>query len=111
MPHDVTLQIKFPGGEKIDAGINIRPFAKELLKELSTFCEVIVFTASHECYANVVLNHLDPKREWISHRLFRNNCWHTEEEIYVKDLRVIKNRRLENILLVDNAAYSYHFQL
>lgn len=31
-PHDVTLKIKFPTGEKIDAGVNIRPFAKELLK-------------------------------------------------------------------------------
>jgi CTD small phosphatase-like protein 2 len=35
IPHDVTLKIKFPTGEKIDAGVNVRPFAVELLKKLS----------------------------------------------------------------------------
>jgi len=35
VPHDVELEIKFPTGEQIDAGINIRPFAVELLKALS----------------------------------------------------------------------------
>jgi CTD small phosphatase-like protein 2 len=78
LPHDVTLKIKFPTGEKIDAGVNVRPFAIDLLRELSQKCEIIVFTASHECYANVVLDHLDPKREFISHRLFRSQCWQTE---------------------------------
>ena len=33
--------------------------------------EIIVFTASHSCYANVVLDYLDPEREYIHHRLFR----------------------------------------
>jgi CTD small phosphatase-like protein 2 len=70
-----------------------------------------VFTASHECYANVVLDHLDGKKDLISHRLFRNHCWQTEEGVYIKDLRVLKNRNLSNILLVDNAAYSYFYQL
>ena len=83
----------------------------QLLKELSQLCEIIVFTASHECYANVVLDHLDPKRELVSHRLFRSQCWQTEEGVYIKDLRVIKNRNLENVLLVDNAAYSYLYHL
>lgn len=111
IPHDVPLSIRFPTGEKIDAGVNIRPFAVQFLQELSRICEVIVFTASHECYANVVLNYLDPKKELVSYRLFRDHCWQTEEGIYIKDLRVLKNRNLENMLLVDNAAYSYYYQL
>lgn len=111
LPHDVKLNIKFPTGEKIDAGVNIRPHTKHFLHELAKICEVIVFTASHECYANVVLDHLDPKKHYISHRLFRDHCWQTDEGIYIKDLRVLKNRSLENIILVDNAAYSYYFQL
>lgn len=32
LPHDVKLTIKFPMGEKIDAGVNIRPFAREFLE-------------------------------------------------------------------------------
>lgn len=31
--------------------------------------------------------------------------------MYIKDLRVIKGRNIENMLLVDNAAYSYANQL
>jgi CTD small phosphatase-like protein 2 len=69
-----------------------------------------VFTASHGCYANVVLDHLDPQRQHIQHRLFRESCVQTEEGIYVKDLRVI-NRRIQDMVIVDNAAYSFAFQV
>ncbi len=31
--------------------------------------------------------------------------------MYIKDLRVIGNRNLSDVLLVDNAAYSYGFQI
>ena len=111
LPHDVALKIRFPTGEKVEAGVNVRPYATELLRELGQLCEIIVFTASHECYANVVLDHLDPKRELVSHRLFRSHCWQTGEGVYIKDLRVLRGRELANLLLVDNAAYSYFYQL
>ena len=47
------------------AGINIRPFASEILKELSSLCEVFVFTASHSCYGEKIINYLDPQGEFI----------------------------------------------
>lgn len=100
-PHDVALDIVFPNGSKIKAGINVRPFAVECLKELSNYFEIIVFTASHECYANVIIDYLDPNREYVSHRFFRETCHRTEEGFYVKDLRVF-NRDLSTMLLVDN---------
>lgn len=31
--------------------------------------------------------------------------------MYIKDLRVITNRSLANMVLVDNAPYSYYFQI
>ena len=34
-PYDVKLPITFPTGEIIEAGINIRPHAQEILKNLS----------------------------------------------------------------------------
>lgn len=82
-----------------------------MLKEISQHFEVIVFTASHSCYANVVLDHLDPKRQYIHHRLFRDSCIQTEEGVYVKDLRVFANRSLDDMVLVDNAAYSFAYQI
>ena len=44
-------------------------------------------------------------------RLFRNNCVQVSEGLYVKDLDVLLNRDLKNVVLVDNAAYSYSMQL
>lgn len=73
--------------------------------------EVIIFTASHPCYANVVIDYLDPGEKMVSHRLYRDNCWQTEEGVFVKDLRILGNRELSDVVLVDNAAYSYFFQL
>lgn len=57
---DKILPILFQTGELIQAGINIRPFAIEVLKDLSKQFEIIVFTASHSCYAAKVLEYLDP---------------------------------------------------
>lgn len=71
----------------------------------------MVFTASHNCYANKVLDYLDPKQEFIHHRLFRDHCVVTEEGIHIKDLRVLSNRKLEDIIIVDNACYSFGYQI
>ena len=111
MPADIVLPIQFPGGQIIEAGINIRPYARECLEELSKHFEIIVFTASHSCYANEVLDHLDPENRLIQHRLFRESCVRTEEGLYVKDLRIFANRNLKDLVLVDNAAYSFSFQI
>lgn len=102
MPCDVLLPIRFPNGAMVKAGVNIRPWVKECLEELSREFELMVFTASHECYANVIIDHIDPKR-LITHRFFRDSCWRSEEGFYVKDLRVI-DRDLRNVLLIDNVS-------
>lgn len=35
----------------------------------------------------------------------------TEEGIHVKDLRVLANRKLEDVVIVDNACYSFGYQI
>jgi CTD small phosphatase-like protein 2 len=72
---------------------------------------VVVFTASHRAYADVVLDILDPDHELIQYRLYRDHCIRTEEGIYVKDLRIISNRQLKDLIIVDNAVYSFGYQL
>lgn len=42
----------------------------------------------------------------ISGMLFRENCVVTGEGVHIKDLRVI-NRDLKDMVLIDNAAYSF----
>lgn len=44
----------------------------------------------------------------ISGMLFRENCVVTNEGVHIKDLRVI-NRDLKDMVLIDNAAYSFGY--
>lgn len=69
---DTVLKINFPNGEVVEAGINVRPYAIECLREANKKYQVAVFTASHKFYADVVLDYLDPKRELISFRMYRD---------------------------------------
>ena len=106
----VTLPVVFPTGEVVQAGINIRPYALECLREVNKYFEVFVFTASHPCYANVVLDYLDPKKELIHARFFRDSCINMNG-VFIKDLRIFANRNLKDMIIVDNAAYSFAYQL
>lgn len=78
---------------------------------MSKLFEVFVFTASNSCYADVVLDYLDPERKMISHRLYRESCVQIPNGMFIKDLRVIGGRDIENMVLVDNASYSFGLQL
>ena len=106
----VILPVVFPTGETVQAGINIRPYALECLREVKKDFEVFVFTASHPCYANVVLDYLDPKKELIHQRFFRDSCINMGG-VFIKDLRIFANRNLKDMIIVDNAAYSFAYQL
>jgi CTD small phosphatase-like protein 2 len=107
---DVVLPVTFPTGEVISAGLNIRPFVREVLEEANKHFEVLVFTASHKCYADVVLDYIDPTKELIHHRLYRDNCV-SIQGVFIKDLRIFANRRLQDLVIVDNAAYSFGNQI
>jgi CTD small phosphatase-like protein 2 len=67
----------------------VRPFALDCLKEASKHYQIVVFTASHSAYADVVLDYLDPSHSLIEYRLYRESCVETEEGVFIKDLRII----------------------
>jgi|JI6StandDraft_1071083.scaffolds.fasta_scaffold00868_9 CTD small phosphatase-like protein 2 len=102
--------IILPSSKSKGMRIALRPFVKEFLSSVSKLFEVIVFTASSKSYADAVIDQLDPDKLYVSHRLYREHCHRTELGLLVKDLRVIGNRKLENLVLVDNAHHSYMFQ-
>lgn len=90
--------------------IFIRPGARDILSQLSKIAEIIVFTASHKGYADKVIDLLDPEGTLVSHRLFREHCFKSKQGVYVKDLRIL-GRPLDQVLIVDNAMYSFALQL
>ena len=104
------ISIKYSKSETLSASIYIRPGAVESLKKLRAHYEIVIFTASHACYANKVLELLDPHNELLTYRLYRDHCHRTDDGVYIKDLRIIANRHEKDIILVDNSAYSYGFQ-
>lgn len=95
---EVNLSIEFPTGEKIIAAINVRPYAKYALEELSKYFQIVIFTASHGCYANKVIDYLDPQNKFVSKRVFRENCIYLPQGIFTKDLRIFTNRYSNEIL-------------
>jgi CTD small phosphatase-like protein 2 len=108
---DVILEIDFGEGDVCFAGINIRPYFLECLKEASKNFMIIVFTASHQVYADAILDYLDPKSEFIQHRLYRQHCNLTPDGLYVKDLRIFREDQFKpkDIVIVDNSIYSFAF--
>jgi len=77
---------------------------------ISEHFQVITFTASDQSYADAILDYIDPHHEYIDYRLYRHNCVPTEFG-FVKDLRVIRNRSMQNMVLIDNSALSFIMQV
>ncbi|KAJ1461072.1 HAD-like domain-containing protein [Pelagophyceae sp. CCMP2097] len=85
-----------------------RPHLAEFLADVAARFEVVVFTASHRAYAETLLDRVDPGRNHIDHRLFRDACA-TVDGLYLKDLDVL-GRDLATVALVDNTPYVFAYQ-
>ena len=69
-----------------------------------------MFTASHEWYANPIINIIDPKGDLIQHRFFRQHANFIEQEnqkVFIKDLSILRGLDLSRVLFVDNHIFSF----
>jgi CTD small phosphatase-like protein 2 len=107
--YEIKVPFKSLQGKIISGYVNVRPHAKEIIKNMSRHFDVIIFTAGNQCYADPILDYLDPEKK-IQHRLYRDSCTMVNNQLFVKDLRIL-GRKMENVVLVDNAPYSYMMQL
>jgi len=92
-------------------GTIIRPYTRELLEALSDLYEIVIFTASCEEYAYQMTNIIDPEHKFIKKVIAKEHCLPTGTGYYVKDLRVIADRSLDEMLIADNSIISFAFQL
>ena len=93
-------------GEVLSAGIKIRPYALECLRKLAKKYVIGVFTASSQEYADAVIDQALGVEFKV--RLYRQHCVLTDEGVYIKDLRTIRDHhKFSSILLVDNSVYSF----
>ena len=110
-----VIEVILPSKKKVNIGINIRPYWKEALNLIKEKYHIIIFTASHQSYANAVLDFMDPKKEFTKYRLYRNDCVLTNLDgvkFYIKDLSIFdKYYNLKDIVLIDNSVLSFAYHL
>ena len=87
----------------------LRPGAKNFLKEISKYYEIIIFTSSPKKYADKILNKIDNEGNLISHRLYRQHVLY-ENGKSVKNLNLI-GRDLTKIIFVDNLRSNAKYNL
>ncbi len=57
------------------------------------------------------MDFIDPENKYFAHRLYRDNCVLTKEGYYIKDLRILKNRDLKDVVIIDNSVFSFSFHI
>ncbi len=74
-PH-IKLNINLPNGKTTSVGLrlNIRPNVKESLLEICEEYYCVAYTASKKCYADKVLDYIDPDSQIFKYRLYMNYC-------------------------------------
>jgi CTD small phosphatase-like protein 2 len=95
--------------ESMQISVKMRPYLDMALDFLSKYYEICVFTAGTQDYADACLDFLDPERKVIRHRLYRQHCVNPCSGVYVKDLRIISDRNLKDIIIVDNSIISFAY--
>ena len=113
---DAKIKVQLPGGGRlVTIGINIRPYWKEALNKIMDKYHIIAFTASHESYADSVLNYIDPDKKYFEYRLYRSHCVLcvvNEMKFYVKDLKILEDTYdLKDVVLIDNSVLSFAYHL
>ena len=112
---DAKIKVQLPGGKKITIGINIRPHWEQALDIIRDKYHIIAYTASHESYADSVLNYLDPEKKYFEYRLYRSHCVLcviNEMKFYVKDLGILEDCcDLKDVVLIDNSVLSFAYHL
>ena len=112
---DAKIKVILPGGKQITIGINIRPHWEQALDLIKNKYHIIAYTASHESYADSVLNYLDPKKIYFEYRLYRSHCVLcvvNEMKFYVKDLGILEDCcDLKDVVLIDNSVLSFAYHL
>ena len=110
-----SIEIKLPGKNAVQVGINLRPYWKQTLNLIKKNYHIVIYTASHQAYADAVLDFMDPKKKYFKYRLYRNNCSLIDVEgakFYVKDLDILNEHYdLKDIVIIDNSVLSFAYHL
>lgn len=109
--HDALIEIKFLEEEWTQVPVFLRPGLRKFLQFAAVNFEVVCFTSSREEYADAVIDYIESRGKYFSHRLYRNSCLLFNQTIYIKDISIFKNRHLKDVVIVDNSLISFANQI
>jgi Dullard-like phosphatase family protein len=105
---DFTFSVFFDMKEHM-VYVKKRPHVHMFLEKMAEMFEVVVFTASQSVYADQLLDMLDPEKELLTKRYFRESCIFTDRS-YTKDLTVI-GADLAKVAIIDNTPEVFQLQV
>ena len=93
--------------DEAEAYVKVRLGAENFITILSKYCEIVIFTASTQYYADIVINGLDCKN-LIDYKLYRE---HTNDYygVNIKDLSKL-GRDMSKIIIIDNIEDNFLLQ-
>ena len=110
-----SVNIELPTNKVVNVGLNIRPHWKEALDLIKKHYHIVVYTASHQSYADAVLDYIDKDNKYFQYRLYRNHCVQCDVDgikFYVKDLDTLSEKyNLKDVVLIDNSVLSFAYHL
>jgi Dullard-like phosphatase family protein len=106
---DWVPDFKFQLGNDVVV-VSERPFIRDVLFRLKENFELCVFTAAQQEYADKILDHIDKDRTLFKKRMYRDDCIYIDG-FYVKDLDIIMDRDINDIVIVDNSILAFGFHL
>ena len=104
---DETLVHYFEDENEETAYVKVRMNTEDFITKLSEYCEIVIFTASTQYYADIVIDGLDCKDK-IDYKLYRQHT-NLVDGVNIKDLSLL-GRPLEKIIIIDNIEENYQSQ-
>jgi len=90
---------------------NVRPYCLEFLSNMAQHYNIYVFTAGTKDYAEPIISYLNKHHKTILGVLHRKNCMETQNGFFIKDLRIISDVELKDIVMIDNLVHSFGLQI
>ncbi|ELP86476.1 carboxy-terminal domain RNA polymerase II polypeptide A small phosphatase, putative [Entamoeba invadens IP1] len=79
---------------------SIRPGAIQFLRQLSKTCEVVLFTASKQVYADQIIDYMEKDGKIFEHKLYQQSCKNKFGRVY-KDATKL-GRDIKNVVIFDD---------
>ena len=112
LDYEKIIRIKLPSGIYANIGIEIRPHFYEMINMIKENYFICIYTSCEKFYADYLIQTLDIFDNIFLIKLYRDKCFKiniNEENIFIKDLRIINQVNINDIIIVDSSAI--HFGL